>query len=392
MSLAETLPQPPIGGNGMSGCADDYEYLASPHQREGYFLTPEADQQLALASIPRHEVDVVKRTTHKGPEHTASATYYEETVRYTDGTVRLMTLGVPKKLLCETPIVSGDPWCTSPSGFNRKKIETLTEVGIPVVWNHHQGRHAVVPNSRARIKTMVRSVWSKSLDKSAAQDHALLDNLSATVGFRTDSVIREGYSRPAMSGEAFIALAAYAGRHVVWSDLEAACYARRAGLVSYGLTVLRQLPHEIVELAGTAREIAASSQDPVLIHVTPRDYMGTLDLHLLNVIHEIGWNRPLVNGDAGKYAAAVPLNHKGVRTTYSHDYSGQQAEWKRIHRDRPGIYLLTLAGAHLSGARPSMLTLKRNRFARIVSYALTHDQDLSDIGYRDVLSSGEITP
>jgi len=371
--------------------AGDLENVVPIHgslSEESLFSSPLEAQQAALNSLADYPVRVIRRNSLKDPIRTPKGTFYQETARYSDGAVRLTTIGVPHKVRVPNAVVSGDPWFTGPDGFNRIEIEQLVNDGFVVVWNHHQGRHSVAPTSREHIRTLARFLTSKSLAKSASQDHALLDKLGEQANFDTQNVIRRGYSRSAMSGEAFIAQAALSnvGREIIWSDLEGACYARKVGHWAMAKGVSKQLPHEIQAVIDIKRQLAASlKEDDDHRPATLEDYKGTLDVHPLNLIHEFAWQRLLITGDAGRYAQAIPLEARGVRTAYEHDFSGQQIDWRRIHAPRQGIFIIEEEGGHLSGAEPRMLQKKRMRMLRLRNYFEEHGYSFSGLTYRDVL-------
>jgi hypothetical protein len=355
---------------------------------ESLFNSPAELQQTALDSLPSYPVRVVRRNSHKDPVRTSHGTFYQETARYSDGAVRLTTIGVPHQVRIPNAVVSGDPWFTGPNGFNRVEIEQLVNDGFVVVWNHHQGRHSVAPTSREHIRTIARFLTSKSLAKSASQDHALLDKLGETAGFDTDNIIRRGYSRSAMSGEAFIAQAALPsiGREVVWSDLEGACFARKVGHLAMAKGVSKQLPHEVQAVLDIKRQLAVAVQEDADHRIANLEELkGTLDFHPLNMLHELAWQRLLITGDAGRYAQAIPLHARGVRTAYKHDFSGQQLDWRRIHAPRQGISIIEEDGGHLSGAEPRMLHKKRMRMLRLRDYYEEHGFSFTGLTYQDIL-------
>lgn len=339
-------------------------------------------QQSALAALPSYSVQVVRRTSHKDPEVTDQATYYEETVRYDDGAVRLATIAVPRLVRCAYPISTGDPWYTGPSGFNRAKIKSMAADGFVVVANHHQGRHAFLPTSRDNLQTMAHFLTSKGVGKSAAQDHALLDDLGRNASFPVDAVIRDGYSRSAVAGEAFIAQTATSSvlRTVEWSDLEAAVFARKVGHLAFLRLLSQQVPHELKTLSDIGLQLARGET----ANMSLSDYLGTVDVHPLNIVHEVVWLGLLLSGDAGIYAKAVPLDARGIRTTYRYDYASQQADWQAIHEPRKNLTLLQEAGGHLAGATPSMRHKRRLRFQRLRDYA-ERTGSLNGVSARHVL-------
>lgn len=350
----------------------------SPQTPEGFLDA----QQAALASLEPYDVAVERRTAYGKPIRLAHGTLFRETVRYTDGAVRLATIGQPDKPVATQVFSTSDPWLTGPNGFNQVEMAELLRNGFHFVWNHHQGRHAALPINPSRVRTMLHFLSSKSVGKSAAHDMALLDAVTDTAAFRTDEVIRKGYSRSAMAGEAFLALCALRGdaRKTVWSDLEAACFTQSVSHRGLLELLAKQAPHEAAVLAEIGRDIAMGSpinEDGDAIDA--QNYLRTLDFHPLNAAHELAWIRLFIGGDTGKYARAVPLDARGLRTFYEHDFMSQEAHQTELHQNRPHIGILHERGAHLSGATAAMLRKKSARLRNLGEYALEHEGDFSQI-------------
>jgi hypothetical protein len=170
-------------------------------------------QQQAFLELPTYEVNVLRRTTHKDLGETPFARFTQEVVRFDDGAVRLLTRTAPKERyfgnsgVIPYAISGGDALFTGPDGMNAEFIDSYAKIGYPVIWLHHQGRHAPFPTNRERIKTMAHFLSSKSVGKSAHHDHAVIDDLESkeAVDFNTAVILRDGFSRSSMSGEAFIA-------------------------------------------------------------------------------------------------------------------------------------------------------------------------------------------
>lgn len=361
---------------------------------EGHFISAQEAQHETLVNLPAYPVTVLKRRTHKESETDEFGTYHQETVRYSDGAVRLVTLGVPHDPVTPDILSSGDPWLTGHEGFNNIEIKQLVRNGFTTLWNHHHGRHATLPTSRDRIMTTLGFLSSKSIGRSAAHDHALLDDFAPNADFDTGRVIRKGYSRSAMAGEAFIAQSALAAldqaedehRQVVWSDLEGECFSKGVGVVGLFNILTKQVPHEVATLASIAKSVAAKTPathdgKPISIE----DFLGTLDLHPLNLSHEIAWIQLLIRGDAGMFANAVPLDARGIRTIYEHDYMAQESDQVAIHSQRPHLQIVHEPGSHLSGASPEMLAKKDERYRKLGQYIREHGNDLSNITAADVL-------
>ncbi len=362
-----------------------------PSPDEKGFFSPEEAQGAALESLPTYDVQVVKRRAYGEPETDEHGSYYQETVRYSDGAVRLCTIGTPHAPNSDHVVHSADPWVTGANGFNNIEIKQLVRNGFHVAWSHHHGRHAPWPTNRQRLLTMARFLSSKSIAKAAAQEHALLDNLAATAPFDTASVIRKGYSRSAMTGEAFIAQSAQRGdRQVVWSDLEAACFLQGVGITGLAKILVQQLPYEmkaLLDIALSVQRGVPAGRDGSTMSLL--DYHGTFDIHPLNVAHEAAWVKLLVGGDTGVFARAVPLHTRGLRTTYKHDIMAQAAKWQDHYAVRPNLTLVEKPGAHFSGAAPEILAEKDARYYRLGRYIVDHEGDLSTITAADILPPPE---
>lgn len=357
-------------------------------------ISPETAQQNALSALPPYDVRVLRRSTHKEKEELTYGTFHQETVRYSDGAVRLVSIGEPnpsyfqKDGISPNVIVSGDPYFTGPDGINADKLRSMVQLGYHVVWPHHQGRHSVAPTSREHLQTMWRFLSNKGVGRSAHQDQALLDHLAPSAAFSTQEVHVEGYSRSSMKGQAFVALSEQHDRKVIYSDLDAPCFAHESSPKELIEGFLRQLPHGVRGLGRLATQVStlgAAMGEPNKL----RGYLGTFDPHPLNLLHELAWMRPLINGDAGTYAEAMPLDSLGVITLFDKDYMSQQADWRRIHAARPGIVIREKEGSHLAGAYPENLKLKYDRFERIQQYRLEHNLSLTGIEITDILAPEE---
>lgn len=366
--------------------------LFNPRENEGFLDSPEQLQQAAFEALPSYQVRVVRRSSRGKPEELDFGTFYEESVRFSDGAVRLVTIGKPNPHyfghdeISPNVIVSGDPYGTGPNGLNNDKIKAMVELGYHVVWPHHQGRHSVWPTTREHRQTLWRFLSSKSVGKTAHQDHALLNDMAPNADFETDDVNIEGYSRSSMKGKAFIALARLYGRHVIYADLDAPCFAHEASPVELLTTFAKQLPHEAKGMGRLAEQVStlgAAMGNPKKL----REYAGTLDVHPLNLLHELAWMRPLINGDSGTYGEAMPLDSVGVTTLFSEDYMSQAADWRRIHANRPGMAILDEPGPHLAGAWPENLQKKYERFARLQQVRIEKGMSLTGLTIEDIVPS-----
>ena len=350
-------------------------------------------QQQAFHELPPYDVQVLRRSTHKTLGETDYAKFTQEVVRFDDGAVRLATRTEPKRTYFGThnsspyAISSGDALFTGPDGMNAEFIDSYARMGYPVVWLHHQGRHAPLPTNRERFKTMAHFLSSKSVGKSAHHDHALLDNLeeNAATDFDTSIMLRDGFSRSSMSGEAFIAEAPNYNRAVPHSDLTAKCFALHVGLANLVELAIVQGPEEakgFLRVIGSIIKREIDGEKGIL-----RKYAGTFDLHMLNIMHEIAWIPPLVSGDSGTYSKAIPLDTSGVRGFLSKDSMSQYEEHAVIHADHPNLALLLEDGAHVDGA---IIQKKIDRWQSVMEYMREHDMSLSGMKPTDYLPENAV--
>ena len=350
-------------------------------------------QQQAFHELPPYDVQVLRRSTHKVLGETDYAKFTQEVVRFDDGAVRLVTRTEPKRTyfgsnnISPYAISSGDALFTGPDGMNAEFIDSYARIGYPVVWLHHQGRHAPLPTNRERFKTMAHFLSSKSVGKSAHHDHALLDNLEeyTATDFDTSVMLRDGFSRSSMSGEAFIAVAPNYNRAVPHSDLTAKCFALHVGLANLVELAVVQGPEEakgFLRVVGSIIKREIDGEKGIL-----RKYAGTFDLHMLNIMHEIAWIPPLVSGDSGAYSKAIPLDTSGVRGFLSKDSMSQYEEHAVIHADHPNLALLLEDGAHVDGA---IIQKKIDRWHSVMEYMREHDMSLSGMKPTDYLPDNAV--
>lgn len=367
------------------------------HFDGGFFIMDEAtvdQQQQATEQLPDYKVMVINRVTHKDLGETEDARFTQEKVRFSDGAVRLLSRAEPKSehfgsTASPYSISAGDALFTGPKGVNNELLVAFAGLGYSVEWLHHQGRHSVWPTSRQRMMTMARFLSGKSVAKSAHHDHALLDHIAATGGasYDTDNILRDGFSRSAMSGEAFVALAPHYGRNVPFSDLVAKCFAEEYDTVGSVRAVATQLPKELVGLSRlvteTVKREVAGERGALL------DMASTFDMHPLNVAHELAWIRPLVNGDSGVYSKAIPLDTVGVRGFLSRDDMSQFAQHQLIHAAHPNLALIVDPGSHVEGVNQAMLAKKVERFRRVMDFMRNHDMTLDGITPADFLPADQ---
>jgi len=356
-----------------------------------FLATHNAEQQAAFDALPAYPVKVIKRETYKDLGETAYGRFTEEKVWFDDGAERSVTRGEPKinhfasKIISPYPISDGDPWLTGPNGFNEEVIDRLVNLGYPVIWLHHQGRHASWD-----IKTMAKFIATKSVGKSANHDHALFDDLEASgsVDFMTNKIIRGGFSRSAMSGEAFVAEAPRYDRTVLHSDLTAKCFAHMPNLYELTKTILEQLPKEtkgLVKLIGNLICREHSGEIGIL-----KKYAGTLDLHPMNLLHELAWIKPLISGDDGIYSRAIPLDTSGVRVFLNKDDMSHYTDHQLIHQKHPNLAILVEPGCHLEGAHQIAVDNRIKRFSNVINYMRSHDMSLLGMQPKDYLPKQEL--
>ncbi|MDQ5885640.1 MAG: hypothetical protein QG628_37 [Patescibacteria group bacterium] len=345
-------------------------------------------QQQAFLELPTYEVNVLRRTTHKDLGETPYARFTQEVVRFDDGAVRLLTRTAPKERYFSNSgvipyaISGGDALFTGPDGMNAEFIDSYAKIGYPVIWLHHQGRHAPFPTNRERVKTMAHFLSSKSVGKSAHHDHAVIDDLESkeAVDFNTAVLLRDGFSRSSMSGEAFIAMAPNFDRTVPHSDLTAKCFALHIGFASLVELAVVQGPEEAKGFFRVVQNIVRrelAGEKGIL-----RKYAGTFDLHILNIMHEMAWIPPLISGDSGTYSKAIPIQTSGVRGFLSKDSMSQYEEHAVIHADHPNLVLLLEDGAHVDGA---IIEKKIVRWERVATYMRRNGMSLQGMKPSDYL-------
>lgn len=363
---------------------------------EYFALPPDEAQRKALETLPPYEVHITRWSEHKKPETVDQGTFHQETVRFSDGAVRLMTRFVPSENWFGTsgispyPISATDALGTGPNGFNRWLMEQLAEEGFPIIWLHHQGRHSVLPFTRARWQTMQRFLANKSVGRSAHHQLALLNHLDGKLPHQTRQVVKIGDSRSSMEGEAEEALAPGYGCEVLYADYNAECFSHRAGADELIRLGLDQLPRERQALIRNIAEIAKED-------LPNRDFrrllgfIGTMDMRPLNLLHEAAWMRPLFNGDSGMYSKAVPLDAVGHRTQLSGDDMSHQTEVEQIHSIRPDIHVDILSGPkgerlqHIDLLSSYVQNRRMGRMRRVTNFMYEHDMDLTGIKLSDVL-------
>lgn len=341
-----------------------------------------SDHINAVYTLPPYSVYVVSRQTIKEPEITPYAEFNSELVHFSDGAIRELTRATPltqghTRKNAELVVSGTDALFTGPKGINKINILGLANLGYNVEWLHHQGRHAELPKDYETAKKVGHFLLGKNLGRSAHHQHALFYHLSILGGisYNDKELLSIGDSRGAMTGEAIDALAPQYDRSVVYSDYIAACFEHRPQIKDIP-DLLRILPVEskslgkimlnrIVDVVRT-RDVSSIAQ-----------HLGTVDLHPMNLTHEIAWIWPLMSGDAGQYAKAVPLDAVGTRTLEVKDKMSQHSSWTNEYSKRPGLRIIHRDGTHLDLLREQNDRLER--FGRLMQSVKEHDFSLSNI-------------
>lgn len=383
MATTELLSEPldlnmPDQGDGLRLVPQSVD----PHFDEGFsYLQGDYDaQQEALASLTLPEAEVVRRTPRGDPERFRKSTIFHESVRFRDGAVRLATHVVPDNPVTDVLTVSADPWVTGDKGFNEHEIHQMAAMNFPLLWIHHQGRHRIFPPNKERLQSLLNLATPKSVAIASAQELAVVEDIAETTPANTRELMRRGYSRSGMSGNAFIVLAKEKGIDVVLSHFEGECFPHALGMSALVKTFLDQVPDEGATISGVVAELTKKATKHPDIHASGlRDYAKTLDLHPLNLINEALWIPAFKTGEAGTFASAVPLDAQGIRIHYEGDRWSHIAKWLDINAPRPGITTLEMPGAHTAGASWKMQLMKGSTFRNIARYAREHDGSLDGI-------------
>ncbi|HWB39396.1 MAG TPA: hypothetical protein VG604_04150 [Candidatus Saccharimonadales bacterium] len=361
-----------------------------PRRTGGDFSSVELEAQrqaLAAVAVGMPHVEVVRRTPIGEPERVSHSTVYQESVRFSDGSVRKATYVDPDKPATKVLTVSADPFITGDEGFNRTEIEQSAEANLPVLWVHHQSKHRVLPVNVERARTLVNISRSKGTARAAAQEVAAARSYLGVKTLKGVSVMRRGYSRSAQSGSPFIVMTEAEGGHVPMSVLEAEVFPHPIGWLEMGRDTVRQARAELTAISSIAASILGSSQEED--YDTERgdlkDYAGTASLHWLNILNEALWINKFRSGEAGRYAQAVRLGAQGIRLQYTLDEWGHLPAWLDINAPRPNIVTASIPGAHTSGATPEMRQHKGAICNNIANHAREHEGSLDEIKAYDIL-------
>jgi hypothetical protein len=301
------------------------------------------------AHITQYQVESLERESLKEPEVTRTGAHiYQELCTFYDSKghkiVREATIAIPNSNLVEAipnPVVATDPWTTGKNGLNRIKIKQLVDMGFPVVWLHHADQRSPLQKD-------------KSITRSARQMHVLMDDLNGNADFTVSDVLVDGYSRGGMTGEKYIALSKQHDRNVVFSILDAPCFAEDMSGAEKRATLVRQLPHETLAVASVAVRHFLYGLKNGDLSALP-EFAKTLNFHPKNVWQETMWAHALINAHVGPMIEHLPKDTAGIRNFFEADEMSQLATYVDLYKSRKGIVVEAHKGAHVEGASPEYL-------------------------------------
>lgn len=370
MSLMEHLPYPNLKG------AVDLMPQKHLHATEGVFDS----ERYYPNGLPRHDIHVVRRISHKDAHETINGTFYEEQVHFSDGAVRVATRAISKrKEKVDVTVSATDALCTGPSGYNRDVMNGLLVNGYDIEWLHHMGPELDPPKNLAEALRCARFLIRKSVGRSAHQHHAFLDDIGL------DTVALIGDSRGGMTGEAIIALSPFFKRSIAFSHFKAQCFEHRPRGKEW--LDIAASPKELVRSFGrVALELAQEDRRNDFRKV--RAYGGTIDPDAMNILHEIAWMPVLMSGETGRYAERVPDDSIGVRELLLQDSWSQVDCWQQTHAHRPNIRFVLRNGNHLDLARQAYVRYRNDMFARLGTELKGKSNDMSQVDL-DYVINGE---
>lgn len=321
-------------------------------------------QEYLPSEMPAHildyQVQSLERNSLKNPEITRTGAHiYQELCTFYDSNghkiVREATIALPNTNLVEEipiPVIATDPWTTGVRGLNRIKVRQLVNMGYPVVWLHHADERSPLQRD-------------KSITRSARQIHVLLDDLSGNSDFGVVDVLVDGYSRGGMTGEKFIALGKQHKRNVLFSILDAPCFAEDMTAAEKRATLVRQLPREAMGIASLAVRH--------FMYGIKHDDMSTLielaktpNFHPGNMWQELMWKDALTNARVGSMIEHLPEDTAGIRNFFKKDDMSQIATYVDLYKQRPGIVVEAHDGPHVEGASPEYLfEIRQAQFKRL---------------------------
>jgi hypothetical protein len=305
------------------------------------------------AEMPAHILDYkvqsLERKSLKDPEVTRTGAHiYQELCTFNDSEghkiVREATIAIPNGNLVEViphPVVATDPWTTGRDGLNRIKIRQLVNMGYPVVWLHHADQRSPLQKD-------------KSITRSARQMHVLMDDLNGNADFTVIDVIVDGYSRGGMTGEKFNAMSKQHERNVVFSILDAPCFAEDMTAAEKRATLIRQLPREVMGVASLAvRHLVYGLKQGDLSNLI--EMAKTPNFHPGNLWQEGMWADALINAHVGPMIEHLPKESKGIRNFFEKDEMSQIATYIDLYHPLTGIVVEAHPGPHVEGASPEYI-------------------------------------
>lgn len=327
----------------------------------GAMTLPEIFQPAELPEhVRNYNIRHIERRSLRDPEVTETGAHiYQELCTFFDSNnhvvIREATIAIPNKTLVETVpnvVISSDPWVTGPGGLNRIKIRGLADLGYPVVWLHHADHRSPLQRN-------------KSLTRSARQAHALLDDLEGNAEFNTSEVVVDGYSRGGMTGEKFIGLAAAHDRKVLFSILDAPCFATDMTGAEKRAAIIKQLPAEIKGIGSLAINHFVHGLKRGDLESLP-EFAKTLNPHPKNVVQEIMWAKALINANVGAIIDHQPRDTAGIRNFFEADTISQQSEYVDLYAPLKNVVVVAHDGPHVQGASPEYLyEVRRAQFSQL---------------------------
>jgi hypothetical protein len=322
------------------------------------------------AHITDYKVQYLGRISIKEPEVTKTGAHiYQELCTFYDSLghkiVREATIAIPNGNLVEViphPVVATDPWTTGRDGLNRIKARQLVDMGYPVVWLHHADQRSPLQKD-------------KSITRSARQMHVLMDDLSTNSDFTVDEVLVDGYSRGGMTGEKFIAMGKQHDRSVLFSILDAPCFAEDMTPAEKRATLVKQLPREAMGIASLAvRHLVYGLKHGDLS--TLIEMAKTPNFHPGNLWQEGMWADALINAHVGPMIDHLPKETAGIRNFFEKDEMSQLATYIDLYKSRPGIVVEAHPGPHVEGASPEYLFGTRQAQFKRLGEAILRGENL----------------
>ncbi len=277
-------------------------------------------------------------------------------------------VGIPNVLSTDIPAIQTSAWVTSSRGHNEHTLRRFVENGLPFIFVGPEGSYR--PDGKYPIPKE-----GISLASSAAAVLNFTTEIASGYHYTLDQKKRIliGESRGAMAGMGMLALDELFGQDIVFADLTAPCFPRKAELKDLlGLSGhLISEPKSILKLAG---KLGLSR----LIH-----YPSTIDPHPYSIAHQIGMGPALFSGEAGDLARLI-TNDKIIHITcFDDDFASMPKVWREIFANHKNVRITPLEGSHLTIADPETLDyiLARNhafRNAHVAKKELDGQQIFND--------------